>query len=249
MRRISSACLRGITRRQAPSTPPRRRLPGHSGRSLHPANAASSPLTGARPGRQAKTRRGHENVRKRVLIGGRSCGCATTSASAPTPRGGRLLGYADHSDLEVFVRLGMTAGGGHRARHVTGRAGVRADREREHRGGAKPLTSWRSTTSCTRGRSPQGGLRQHRPITSVTGNSSFVFLPGSSPLDCRPGSPSTREPRSSGLSSRPTALLHHRPRPQILAEMARRLGGLIINDRVPLSVPDGEGEVRHRTSS
>ena len=185
----------------------------------HPARAV--PPAGTRtPSSRKRSRRGRRDARApgaaATLLGppeptrgfGSSattpCGCATTSASAPTPRGGRLLGYADHSDLEVFVRLGMTAGGGHRARHVTGRAGVRADREREHRGGAKPLTSWRSTASCTRGRSPQGGLRQHRPITSDTGNSSYVFLLGSSPLDCRPGSPSTREPRSSG-SSRPTA--------------------------------------------
>ena len=56
MRRISSRVLALITGRQAPYEPPRLRLPGDGGGHCHPANAASRPLTLARPAASGKTR-------------------------------------------------------------------------------------------------------------------------------------------------------------------------------------------------
>ena len=65
MRRISCVCLPSSQAGRL-HEPPRLRLPGHSGGHCHPANAASRPLTLARPAASGKNSAEHA-FRKRLL--------------------------------------------------------------------------------------------------------------------------------------------------------------------------------------
>ena len=83
---------------------------------------AAGPRTAAAEARARVIRNNFMALRDNVILG--------TDAGAV----GDFFGYADHLELELFVAAGNDAGRGDRGRHDPGGAGVRAGRDREHRG-------------------------------------------------------------------------------------------------------------------